>query len=287
MPSESSALWMRRLPYAVIAGLGVLLAAILPPAIQQAREAARRTQSKNNLKQIGLALYNYQDTFQGLAPGGTFHADGRPHHGWMSSILPYIDASPIYFWIDFDQPWDSAENAGIFVEPYTTYQNPRVPMTVKSWDYYPAHYSANSHLLGPNSFVKTEKIPGKSSMMLVGELHSSFVPWGCPFNDLALESTNPQDAYGTPGRDGWIVLMADGSCQALSDKIAPELLRALSGVNLAITDNAPKNLERPKHFTVPADALKRRFYHTAGEKWRLDFIDRNGRVVRSKEGNGK
>ncbi len=205
----------------------------------------------------------------------------------MSSILPYIEASPIYFWIDFDQPWDSAENAGIFMEPYTTYQNPRVRMTVKSWDFYPAHYSANSHLLGPNSFVKTEEIPAKSSMMLVGELHSRFVPWGSPFNDLPLESTNPQEAYGTPARDGWIVLMADGSCQVLSGNIAPELLHALSGLNLAISDNAPKNIERPNRFTVPADALKRRFSDIEGQKWRLDFIDSNGRVVRSKEGKGK
>lgn len=286
MPSEACALWMRRLPYAVVAAFVVLLAAILLPSIQQAREAARQTQSKNNLKQLELALHNYQDTFGGLPPGGTFHLDGRPHHGWMTSILPYIDDSPIFNWIDFDQPWDSAVNAGIFTDPLAVYQNPRVPMTVGSWEYYPAHYSANSHLLGPNSFVKFEEISARSSTMLVGELRSEFVPWGCPFNYRPLESANHQGAYGTPGRSGWIVLLADGSVRVLSDKIAPELLRSLSGANLATSDNSPK-IQRPDQFNVPADALKRRFDTIGNGTWRLDFIDKDGRVVRSQEGKGK
>ena len=287
MPTESGALWMRRLPYVVTAGLVLLIACVLIPAIQQARDAARRTQSRNNLKQIGLALYNYADTFQGLPPGGTFHADGRAHHGWMTSTLPYIDSSPIYMWIDFNQPWDSAANAGIFASSYTAYHNPRIPMTVGAWEYFPAHYSANSHVLGPNSFVKLDDIPTKSRMMLVGELRSSFVPWGCPFNNLSLESTNPPDAYGSPVRNGWIVLMADGDCQVLSDKIAPEILHDLSGANLATSDNTPKSIVRPSHFDVPDDALKRRFKHIGDGTWQLDFINKNGHVVRSAKGQRK
>jgi len=82
----------------VIAIIAVLIALLLP-AVQQAREAARRTQCRNNLKQLGLALHNYHDTFQ-MFPlsqlgGVTGQSDWRGHSAQVM-ILPYIDQSPIY-----------------------------------------------------------------------------------------------------------------------------------------------------------------------------------------------
>lgn len=91
----------------VIAIIAVLIALLLP-AVQQAREAARRSQCKNNLKQFGLALHNYHDTFKVFPPrqtgsgcpgsgcgvGGPSDARGR----WSADVLllPYLDQSPLY-----------------------------------------------------------------------------------------------------------------------------------------------------------------------------------------------
>ena len=81
----------------VIAIIAVLIALLLP-AVQQAREAARRSQCKNNFKQIGLAMHNYHDTFAALPwAGATGNAgDVEMALTWRYSILPYIDQAPLF-----------------------------------------------------------------------------------------------------------------------------------------------------------------------------------------------
>jgi prepilin-type N-terminal cleavage/methylation domain-containing protein len=88
----------------VIAIIAILIALLLP-AVQQAREAARRSQCKNNLKQIGLAMHNYHDVFGRfqMKSGGTNRWSGGPCHlgnsnrrsGWMG-LMPYIDQAPLF-----------------------------------------------------------------------------------------------------------------------------------------------------------------------------------------------
>ncbi|ADG69305.1 protein of unknown function DUF1559 [Planctopirus limnophila DSM 3776] len=88
----------------VIAIIAILIALLLP-AVQQAREAARRTQCRNNLKQLGLALHNYHDTFGMFAPrqagpgiplGGQPESHLRSRISGMVSLLPYLDQTPLY-----------------------------------------------------------------------------------------------------------------------------------------------------------------------------------------------
>jgi prepilin-type N-terminal cleavage/methylation domain-containing protein/prepilin-type processing-associated H-X9-DG protein len=91
----------------VIAIIAVLIALLLP-AVQQAREAARRTQCKNNVMQLGLALNNYMMAHEVLPPGtqnetGPIQSiEGAGYHmGWMTQILPYLEQQNVYNHIDF------------------------------------------------------------------------------------------------------------------------------------------------------------------------------------------
>lgn len=87
----------------VIAIIAVLIALLLP-AVQQAREAARRTQCRNNLKQVGLALHNYHDTFSVFPPAwveGDGGFDANNVAPWSVFVLPYIDQANLYQNIDF------------------------------------------------------------------------------------------------------------------------------------------------------------------------------------------
>ncbi len=81
----------------VIAIIAILIALLLP-AVQQAREAARRTQCKNHLKQLGLALHNYHDTYSVFPYGHQSEVTGARHRRacWFQSILPFVDQAPLY-----------------------------------------------------------------------------------------------------------------------------------------------------------------------------------------------
>ncbi len=83
----------------VVIAIMAILVALLLPAVQQAREAARRTQCKNNMQQLGFALHSYYNSYETLPPGVTNStgpikqaADGY-HHSWLVSLLPYLDQS--------------------------------------------------------------------------------------------------------------------------------------------------------------------------------------------------
>jgi prepilin-type N-terminal cleavage/methylation domain-containing protein len=85
----------------VIAIIAILIALLLP-AVQQAREAARRTQCKNNLKQIGLALHNYHDVYTMFPNGAVASSVGGWGPSWYMRILPYVDQAPVYNQLTFN-----------------------------------------------------------------------------------------------------------------------------------------------------------------------------------------
>jgi len=105
----------------VIAIIGVLIALLLP-AVQQAREAARRMQCTNHMKQIGLAFHNYHDT-HGTFPPGWIHEGGVHAWGWATMILPYMEQKALNDTLDSrtttlgqivndnatQQQWDAAQ----------------------------------------------------------------------------------------------------------------------------------------------------------------------------------
>lgn len=85
----------------VVIAIIAILVALLLPAVQQAREAARRTQCKNNLKQIGLAMHNYHDVNNGL-PVAQFSCCWGT---WIVGIMPYIDQANLYNRYEFNRKY--------------------------------------------------------------------------------------------------------------------------------------------------------------------------------------
>ncbi len=96
----------------VIAIIAVLVALLLP-AVQQAREAARRSSCKNNLKQIGLALHNYESTYRFYPPSMAINHKITSQSSWSvhGRIMPYLEQGNFYDAIDLQKGWSDPENA--------------------------------------------------------------------------------------------------------------------------------------------------------------------------------
>ncbi len=152
----------------VIAIIAILIALLLP-AVQQAREAARRTQCKNNLKQIGLALHNYHDTNKALPSGSIvlLNAAGTQYFGhgwtWHASILPYMDQATMYAAIQGPNDGGLGSESGGTASPKQTLagatvlsmfwcpSQPDVTQGVQKGGYSPSNYNGNMGTLIGNS----------------------------------------------------------------------------------------------------------------------------------------
>ncbi len=98
--------------------------ALLLPAVQSAREAARRSQGMNNLKQIGLAMHNYHDVTKAFPPSANVDEDGLPLLSWRVHILPFIEEQRLYEQFHLDEPWDSEHNRKLIAQMPTVYRSP-------------------------------------------------------------------------------------------------------------------------------------------------------------------
>lgn len=187
-----------------------LAVAILLPAIGQARIAAQRMQSQNNLKQIGLALHNYHDTFGSFPPAYIPDENGKPMHSWRVLILPFVEANYIYDQYDFSQPWDSPANAQACAMMPFVYDDPALGTGDMGDRTTYVAISAPNSVLGTDTAKKLREITvGTSNAIMVIENSSKPVLWYQP-DDISpqeLMSQNFDDQYfgGIQG------LMADGS----------------------------------------------------------------------------
>jgi prepilin-type N-terminal cleavage/methylation domain-containing protein/prepilin-type processing-associated H-X9-DG protein len=123
----------------VIAIIAVLIALLLP-AVQQAREAARRTQCKNNLKQMGLAFHNYHDVYDWFAKNRTSATlntglEIRGACGWPTALLPYMDQTNVYNQVSFTTSPVDGVNDGVYATVIPGFMCPSTPTNnqVISW----------------------------------------------------------------------------------------------------------------------------------------------------------
>lgn len=139
----------------VVIAIIAILVALLLPAVQQAREAARRSQCKNNLKQIGTALHNYLDVTNEVFPRGAYvdrgrscccdNADWGKGHTVHMMLLPFIDQANLYEELDFDVRVDQGANAALVSTPIKTYICPSTALLTMQTSRYNSSVQVHPH----------------------------------------------------------------------------------------------------------------------------------------------
>ncbi|MCA9084024.1 MAG: DUF1559 domain-containing protein [Planctomycetaceae bacterium] len=227
-----------------------VLVALLLPAVQAAREAARRTQSKNHLKQIGLAMHNYHDVYRHFPQGTVANPDLKPEQrlNWAVELLPFLEQQALYSAINRNSAWDGPQNKVVADTAVPVFQNPsqrRPADNPGSMDYVgiagigpnAAELPIEDQRAGIFGFDRSTRIrditDGTSNTLMVSDAVSpnrSFMQGG----SMSIRGFSQQpyvngpDGIGSPHAGGFQAVLADGSVRFISAEVDPKVLEALA-----------------------------------------------------------
>ncbi len=207
-----------------LATQGVLVGLLLP-AVQAARQAARRTSSSNNLKMIGLAMHNHHDTHRAF-PGDIKREDGTPLLSWRVAILPFLEQNALYEAFHLDEPWDSPHNIQLVDKMPQVYVHPGIPAPPGFTVY--QRPSGEDYIHRPSDAVSFRDITDGTSntIMAVETVGEEAIQWTKPA-DVAFDSDDPLGPVVDGSRPGFNALFGDGSVRFFSNAIDPNVFMAL------------------------------------------------------------
>jgi prepilin-type processing-associated H-X9-DG protein len=224
-----------------VSGVAAVGTALLMPAVAKVRMSAARMQAMNNLKQIALAMHNYESTY-GHFPHDILDKDGKPILSWRVAILPFIEQDNLYKQFKLDEPWDSDNNKKWSEVAIKVFMSPQADPTT------PPGMTHHKVFSGPGAaFEKGKKIKftdfldGTSNTILVVEAGEP-VPWAKP-GDISFDPKKALPKLALPGVEDLVnVAFADGSVRVLKmSDIDEKKLKALitRDGGEVIADNPP------------------------------------------------
>ncbi len=211
--------------------IGFLVSLILP-AVQAAREAARRNQSLNNMKQIMLALLNYESVNGHFPPQAIYAEDGTPLLSWRVAILPYMEEQRLYDRFKLDEPWNSPNNRPLLAEMPATFFDPSSPQLAEAGG--KTHYLG---VTGPNAIFTgrqagttfreiTDGTANTVALLQVDDQHA--VEWTKPADyEVRQHANNPVAGIGSLHPGVFLASTTDGRTQPIELTIDPTWLAAL------------------------------------------------------------
>ncbi len=220
----------------VVVVFGGILTALLLPAVQSAREAARQALCQNNLKQISLALMGYEAAFRCLPASASTGKDGQPGMSWRVAILPYLDRRDLFHRYDRRQPWNSPQNRTIADAVIRLYQCPSEFKDLQS------RQTSYVMLVGPGTIGGLDEKhrnldyvsehSGTSDTILLVEAPHSGILWTEPRDltvDEFIQRLKNHREGNHPGRIH--ATFCDGTVRSIREDVSPHVLRALANPN--------------------------------------------------------
>ncbi len=233
---ELTSISHRTLPGASVGASTPILVALLLPAVQSARAAARRMQSSNNIKQIVLAMHNYHNVYRAFPPAHGVDANGKPLLSWRVYVLPYLEQQGLYEEFHFDEPWDSPHNKTLIPRMPAVYRSPSTQLQPGKTTYL-ANASEGGALTAPEKEKGQGKSPrgirirdfrdGTSNTILTVEAAASeAVIWTKP-GDFSADKNNPFKGLLGVYPGGFLAGMCDGSVRFISQSLDKKTWKAL------------------------------------------------------------
>jgi Protein of unknown function (DUF1559)/Domain of unknown function (DUF4190) len=204
----------------IVLGIGLLF-----PAVSSVRDAAARINNANNLKQITLAMQNYDDQMGTFPPAAICDANGKPLLSWRVAILPYIEHEALYSQFKLDEPWDGPNNSKLISQMPKVYALPGGATAQPGYTYYRVFVGNGAAF----DWSKGAKMPddfgdGIASTILIAEAATA-VPWTKP-DELDFDPNQPLPPLGGHFSAGSLVGLADGSVHLLPKNISQQTIKA-------------------------------------------------------------
>jgi hypothetical protein len=205
--------------------------ALLLPAVQAAREAARRMEGSNNLKQIALAMHNFHDTYKAMPAGYSADDDGKALLSWRVHILPFIEEAALYDQFHLDEPWDSPHNKELIAQMPEIYSAPGSSAEPGMTNYLGIG-GADGFFVRPMNGEKfgvrfADITDGTSNTIMTVEApDESAVIWTKP-GDFAPNQEEPTRGLLGLRPGGFQVALGDGSVRFIAAAIDSNLLKGL------------------------------------------------------------
>jgi len=207
--------------------IGILLALLLP-AVQAAREAARRMQASNHLKQLSLAMQNYHDEYKCFPPAVVTDPAGKPLYSGRVLLLPFLEEQSLYDQFDKSQAWNSPANRPLTQRAPRMFTDPSAPQ---------GGGGQTDFLFVAGSGTALEPLPdggsrslssisdGISNTLFMVEVKNSGINWAEP-RDLDLSQPISLPAGNHPNIN--LGAFYDGHTQAIPKQTSPQQIRAMA-----------------------------------------------------------
>ena len=205
-------------------GTAAIAASMMAPAVGQLKERAARMKSANNLKQIGLALHNYHDTFGAMPAAAVVDKKGKPQLSWRVLILPYIEQDNLYRQFKLDEPWDSEHNKQFIDKMPSVYALPN-KASKPGHTHYRVFVGNGAMWDWVQGTTISQVTDGLSNTLMVVEADEG-VPWTKP-DELEFDPAKNLPKLGKAFKKGFHGLLGDGSVRFFRDSIDARILKAM------------------------------------------------------------
>jgi prepilin-type processing-associated H-X9-DG protein len=198
-----------------VLGTAVVTPALVLPAFWAAREWARERRCADNLKQIALAMHNFETANGAFPPAAITDRQGQPLLSWRVAILPYLgpEGAALYREFRLDEPWDSPHNRRLLDRMPAVYACPDEPRGRPTTTNYLVVVGPGRLFTGARKGVKIQDVTaGTSSTLMVTESDQP-VPWTAP-REIPADPIAGEPCKGSRHPGGYHVAMADGSVRS-------------------------------------------------------------------------